>query len=126
MLALRPTVLPGLDFPGGAALVRAVHQLAQHVLQRRDALLLGLHLLAQGLDLLQQRLQGVLLRGAEDRRGVGRGAVGGCRLGLGGAGRGLTDKGALLADWLQRGPEGGRTSRMLRLVTRSSRCLGGT
>lgn len=117
---------PGLDLPGDAALVRAVHQLTQHVLQRRDALLLGLHLLAQGLDLLQQRLQGVLLRDEEDRRSVGRGAVGGCRLGLGGAGRGLTDKGALLADWLRRGPEGGRTSRMLGLVTRSSRCLGGT
>lgn len=38
----------------------------------------------------------------------------------------LTDKGASLADWLRRGPAGGRTSRMLRLVTRSSRCLGGT
>lgn len=38
----------------------------------------------------------------------------------------LTDKGASLADWLRRGLAGGRTSRMLRLVTRSSRCFGGT
>lgn len=57
----------------------------------------------------------------------GRGRDGGCvdRAGAG-AEPDLTDKGASLADWLRRGPEGGRTSSILRLVTRSSRCLGGT
>lgn len=54
------------------------------------------------------------------------GGRGTCRMGLGGAGLDLTDKGASLADWLRRGPVGGRASRILRLVTRSSRCLGGT
>lgn len=44
-----------------AVLVRAVHQLTQHVFQRSNALLLGLHPLSEGLDLLQQCLQGVLL-----------------------------------------------------------------
>lgn len=52
-----------MESRAGAGLVRAVHQLAQHVLQRRDALLLCLHPLTEGLDLLQQRLQGVLLLG---------------------------------------------------------------
>lgn len=49
------------SFAAGAVLVRAVHQLTEHVFQRSDALLLGLHPLSEGLDLLQQRLQGVLL-----------------------------------------------------------------
>lgn len=89
---------PGSGLPQRVALVRAVHQLAQHVLQGRDALLLGLHLLAKGFDLLQQRLQSVLLRGAEREAVSGRGRQGVCRLGLGGAELNLTAKGASLAD----------------------------
>lgn len=117
----------------GAALVRAIGELAEFVLQVRDALLLRLDRLLQGTDLLQHLLQGWPLSGG-DTRGHRRAPpapptppqAGGQPCPHVPIPRTLTENSGSQPVWLRRRPGGGLLSRMFFLTTFSSRFLTGT